>query len=125
MNPEWTAPPGAAGSLADAPPLNNPLAGVIGETWQGYRRHAVRLLPLAVASMGVAALAIELVRLATARFDPLVALLLQLPAVWLLVQLADFLLQAVTVSIIHERRSLDGPAPARLRECLGEVTCPR
>jgi hypothetical protein len=122
VNPEWTAPPGAAGSLADAPPLDNPLAGVIGETWQEYRRHAVRLLPLAAASMGVAALAIELVRLATARFDPLVALLLQLPAVWLLVQLADFLLQAVTVSIIHERRSLDGPAPARLRECLGEVT---
>jgi len=43
VNPEWTAPPGAAGSLADAPPLDNPLAGVIGETWQEYRRHAVRL----------------------------------------------------------------------------------
>ena len=55
VNPEWTAPPGAAGSLADAPPLDNPLVGVIGETWQEYRRHAVRLLPLAAASMGVAA----------------------------------------------------------------------
>ena len=29
VNAEWTAPPGAAGSLADAPPLDNPLAGVI------------------------------------------------------------------------------------------------
>src|SRR4029077_1546410 len=33
-----------------------------------------------------------------------------------------FLLQAVTVRIIHERRSLGGPRPARLRECLGEIT---
>jgi hypothetical protein len=122
VNPEWTAPPGAAGSLADTPPLGEPLAGVIGETWQEYRRHAVRLLPLAAASMGIAALATELVRLATARFDPLVALPLKLPAVWLLVQLADFLLQAVAVSIIHKRRSFGGPPPARLRECLGEVT---
>ncbi len=47
VNPEWTAPPGAAGSPADAPPLDNPLAGVLGETWQEYRRHAMRLLPAA------------------------------------------------------------------------------
>ena len=122
MNPEWTAPPGAAGSLADAPPLENPLAGVLGETWQEYQRHAARLLPLAAAGTVAAILASELVRLASGRFNPLVALLLELPAAWLMIKLADFLLQAVTVRIIHERRSLGGPPPARLRECLGEIT---
>ena len=122
VNPEWTVPPGAAGSPADAPPLDHPLAGVLGETWQEYRRHAIRLLPLAAAGIVAAILATELVRLAAGRFNPLVALLLELPAAWLMIKLAGFLLQAVTVRIIHERRSLGGPRPARLRECLGEIT---
>jgi hypothetical protein len=122
VNPEWTAPPGAAGSWADAPPLDNPLAGVLGETWQEYRRHAARLLPLAAMGTVAAILASELVGLAASRFNPLAALLLELPAAWLMIKLADFLLQAVTVRIIHERRLLGGPPPARLRECLGEIT---
>lgn len=122
VNPEWTAPPGAPGSPADAPPLDNPLAGVLGETWQEYRRHAPRLLPFSAAGIGVAILATELVRLVAGRFNPLVALLLELPAAWLVVKLADFLLQTVTVRVIHESRSLGGPPPARLRECLGEIT---
>jgi hypothetical protein len=122
VNPEWTAPDGTAASLADAPPFDNPLAGVIGETWQEYRRHAIRLLPLAAAGTVAAILATELVRLAAGRFNPLVALLLELPAAWLMIKLADFLLQAVTVRIIYERRSLGGPPPARLRECPGEIT---
>jgi hypothetical protein len=109
VNPEWTAPPGAAGSLADAPPLDNPLAGVLGETWQEYRRHAARLLPLAAAGTVAAILATELVRLPAGRLGPLVALLLKAPAAWLMLKLADFLLQAVTVRIIHDRRSLGGP----------------
>ena len=101
MNAEWTAPPGAAGSLADAPPLDNPLAGVIGETWQEYRRHAARLLPLAAAGTAVAIGATELVRPVAARFNPLVALLLELPAAWLVLKLAGFLLQTVTVRVIR------------------------
>jgi hypothetical protein len=95
---------------------------VIGETWQEYRRHAPRLLPFSVAGIGVAILATQLVRLVAGRFNPLVALLLELPAAWLVIKLADFLLQTMTVRIIHERRSLGGPPPARLRECLGEIT---
>ena len=122
VNPEWTAPHWTATSLADAPPLDNPLAGVIGETWQEYRRHAPRLLPFSAAGVGVAILATELVRLVAGRFNPLVALLLELPAAWLVVKLADFLLQTMTVRIIHESRSLGGLPPARLRECLGEIT---
>jgi len=122
VNPEWTAPGGTAASLADAPPLYNPLAGVIGETWQEYRRHAARLLPLAAAGIAVAGLATELVRLVAGRFNPLVALLLELPAAWLVGELVEFLLGAMAVSIIGDRRSLGGPRPARLRECLGEVT---
>lgn len=119
MNPEWTAGPG---SPADAPPLDNPLAGVLGETWQEYQRHAPRLLPFSAAGIGVAILATELVRLVGGRFNPLVALLLELPAAWLVIRLAGFLLQTVTVRVIHESRSLGGPPPARLRECLGEIT---
>jgi len=95
---------------------------VLGETWQEYRLHAPRLLPFSAAGIGVAILATELVRLVADRFNPLVALLLELPAAWLVVKLADFLLQAMTVRIIHESRSLSGPPPARLRECLGEIT---
>jgi hypothetical protein len=122
VNPEWTAPDGTAASLADAPPFDNPLAGVIGETWQEYRRHAARLLPLAAAGIAVAGLATELVRLVAGRFNPLVALLLELPAAWLVAELTEFLLGAMAVSIIGDRRSLGGPRPARLRECLGEIT---
>jgi hypothetical protein len=116
VNPEWTA---------QAPPGGDPLAGVLGETWEQYRRHAPRLLPFATAGIGVVILATELVRLAAGRFDPLVALLLEVPAAWLLVKLAVFLLGAVTVGIIHETRAPDGlhrAQPARLRECLGEIT---
>lgn len=123
MNPEWTAPRRPDGSFASPPPYGgNPLAGVLGETWQEYRRHAARLLPLAAAGTVVAIGATELVRLVAGRFNPLVALLLELPAAWLVLKLADLLLQTMTVRIIHERRSLGGPPPARLRECLGEVT---
>jgi hypothetical protein len=123
VNPEWTAPRLPDGSFASPPPYGgNPLAGVIGETWQEYRRHAARLLPLAAAGTVVAIGASELVRLPLGRLNPLVALLLELPAAWLVLKLVDFLMQTMTVGIIHERRSLGGPAPARLRECLGEVT---
>ena len=122
MNPEWTAPQWAARSAADAPPLGNPLAGVLGETWQEYRRHAPRLLPFSAAGIGTAIGATELVRLVAGRFNPLVALLLELPTAWLVVKLVDFLLQTVTVRVIHESRSPGGPPPARLRECLGEIT---
>ena len=123
MNPEWTAPQLPDGSFASPPPYGgNPLAGVIGETWQEYRLHAARLLPLAVAGTVAAIGASELVRLPLGRLNPLVALLLELPAAWLMIKLADVLLQTVTVRLIHERRSLGGPPPARLRECLGEVT---
>ena len=123
MNPEWTAPRLPDGSFASPPPYGvNPLAGVIGETWQEYRLHAARLLPLAAAGTVVAIGASELVRLVAGRFNPLVALLLELPAAWLMIKLADVLLQTMTVRLIHERRSLGGPPPARLRECLGEVT---
>jgi hypothetical protein len=38
VNPEWTAPPGAAGSPADAPPLDNPLAA-LGRSRQLIRGH--------------------------------------------------------------------------------------
>lgn len=123
VNPEWTAPQLPDGSFASPPRYGgNPLAGVLGETWQEYRRHAPRLLPLAAAGTVVAIGASELVRLPAGRLNPLVALLLELPAAWLILKLADFLLQAVTVRLIHDRRSLGGPPPARLRECLGEVT---
>jgi len=46
VNPEWTAPQQPDGSFASPPPYGgNPLAGVLGETGQEYRRHAPRLLP--------------------------------------------------------------------------------
>jgi hypothetical protein len=67
-------------------------------------------------------LAVGVVHLMAGRFSPLVMLLFELPAAWLVLKLADFGLQAVTVRIIHERRSPGGPPPARLRECLGEIT---
>ena len=127
MNPEWTAPAGAATSFAASPPSpgGDPLAGVLGETWEQYRRHAPRLLPFATAGIVVAILAAELVRLVAGRFNPLVTLLLEVPAAWLVVKLVVFLLGAVTVGVIHETRASDGlhgAQPARLRECLGEIT---
>jgi hypothetical protein len=61
VNPEWTAPQLPDGSFASPPPPpGNPLSGVLGETWQEYRRHASRLLPYATAGIVVAILATEL-----------------------------------------------------------------
>jgi hypothetical protein len=126
VNPEWTAPQLPGGSFASPPPYGgNPLAGVLGETWQEYRCHAVRLLPFATAGIVVAVLGTELVRLVAGRFDRLVALLLVVPAAWLMIKLVVFMVGAMAVGVIHEARSPDGaygPRPARLRECLGEVT---
>ena len=128
VNPQWTAPPwpdpqGTDGSLAGPPSfVEKPLSGVLGETWQEYRRHAARLLPLATAGIVVAGGATELVRLAAGRFDPLVALLLELPAAWLVIKLVEFLLGAVAAGLIQATRASGGARPARLRECLGEVT---
>ena len=107
------------------PPGGYPLSGVLGETWQEYRRHAARLLPFAAAGVVAAVLGTELVRLVASRYDRLVALLLVVPAAWLMIKLVVFLVGAVAVGVIHEARSPDGvagPRPARLRECLGEVT---
>jgi hypothetical protein len=117
VSQEWTA--------GGVPPLGNPLAGVLDETWQEYRRHAARLLPLAAAGVAAAALGTELVHLMASRFDRLVAFLLVVPAAWLLVKLVVALLGVVTVGLVHQTRAQDGvygPVPARLRECLGEVT---
>jgi hypothetical protein len=123
VNPEWTAPQLPDGSFASPPPPpGNPLSGVLGETWQEYRRHAARLLPYAAAGIMVAILATGLVRLVAGRFGLLVTLLLEVPAAWLLFKLVAFLLGAVTVGVIHDTRSPGGPRPARLRECLGEIT---
>lgn len=118
MNPEWTTPPSAPVDSF----LVHPLAGVIGETWQEYRRHAGRLLPLSAAGVAVAMLSTGLVHLIADGFNPLVTLLLELPAAWLVLRLVDFGLQAVAAGIIYERRSPGRPPPARLRECLGEIT---
>jgi hypothetical protein len=115
VSPQWS-------SGSQPCPVTSPLSGVLGETWQEYRRHAARLLPLATAGVGVAVAGTELVRLVAARFNPLVALLLVLPAAWLMVKLVVFLVGAVAAGAIHETRSPDGAPPARLRECLGEVT---
>jgi hypothetical protein len=126
VNPQWTVPQLPDGSLASPPPYGgDPVAGVLRETWGQYRRHAPRLLPYSAAGVGVAIGATELVRLVAGRFDLLVALLLEVPAAWLVIKLAALLLGAVTVGIIHETRASDGlhgPPPARLRECLGEIT---
>jgi hypothetical protein len=131
VNPQWTAPQWTDlqrpdGSLAGPPSfVEKPLSGVLGETWQEYRRHAARLLPLATAGIVVAGAATELVRLAADRFNPLVALLLELPAAWLVIKLVEFLLGAVAAGLIQETRVSGGAPgfrPARLRECLGEVT---
>ncbi len=120
VSPEW-----AAGSAGGAPPAGHPLAGVLGETWQEYRRHAARLLPLAAAGVTLAALGTQLVHLMASRFDRLAVFLLVVPAAWLLVKLVVALLGVVTVGLVHQTRAqagISGPAPARLRECLGEVT---
>jgi hypothetical protein len=81
---------------------------VLGETWHEYRRHAARLLPLATAGIVVAGGATELVRLAADRFNPLVALLLELPAVWLVIKLVEFLLGTVATRLIYETRAAGG-----------------
>jgi hypothetical protein len=123
VNPQWTAPQLPDGSFASPPPYDGaPLAGVLGETWEQYRRHAPRLLPYSAAAVGVAIGATELIRLVAGRLNPLAALLLEVPAAWLVIKLAEFLLGAVTVGIIHETRAPHGTQPARLRECLGEIT---
>ena len=115
VNPEWTAPHWTATSLADPPPVDNPLAGVLGETWQEYRRHAARLLPFAAAGVVVAIVATELVRLVAGRFNPLVALLLELPAAWLVIKLVEFLLRGGDGR--HHPRERVRPAVPRLPGC--------
>jgi hypothetical protein len=126
VNPEWTAPQLPDGSFASPPPSGvKPLTGVLGEVWEEYRRHAARLLPLAAAGVVAAGLATALVQLMAGQFDRPVMLLLVVPATWLLSKLVMILLVVVTVGLVYQTRAQDEawrPAPARLRECVGEVT---
>lgn len=116
VSPEWL-------TGVPQPPVTNPLSGVLGETWQQYRRHAARLIPVAAGGYLVVSVAIWLVYAVASRFDGRVALLLALPAIWLLTKLATFIVQAVTASVVTEARTgAVMPVSQAVRTYLGEIT---
>jgi Membrane domain of glycerophosphoryl diester phosphodiesterase len=125
VTPEW-APEWAKDAIAARPPApgTNPLSGIIAETWELYRRHAGRLLPVSAVCCLAIYLSSGIVAVASHRLGGWAPLALGAVAAVLLTWLVSFFVKALTADVMQQARARDAGETAwpRLRTCLGEVT---